>query len=161
MSRRDEFNPVAEGIPFDNSTNGFTADNTQAAIEEAKQTAEGFPRATIGSIQNGTVGNNDWLGPNELTPNTPLVVFPVSTKINEITWSNQNDDVRFEIEFRRGSKTGTIFYTLIVNSTNSGFGYVSGLSFVFSPGEAIYAQYKDTGQNCSDFNLLLWFSRNM
>lgn len=28
--------PVAESIPFDNSTNGFTADNVQAAIEEAK-----------------------------------------------------------------------------------------------------------------------------
>lgn len=27
--------PVAESIPFDNSTNGFTADNVQAAIEEA------------------------------------------------------------------------------------------------------------------------------
>jgi len=31
--------PVAKGIPFDNSTNGFTSTEVQAAIEEAKAAA--------------------------------------------------------------------------------------------------------------------------
>lgn len=36
----DKFNPVAAQIPFDNSTNGFTATDTQEAIEEAKKIPE-------------------------------------------------------------------------------------------------------------------------
>jgi hypothetical protein len=30
------YKPVAVSVPFDNTTNGFTADDVQAAIEEAK-----------------------------------------------------------------------------------------------------------------------------
>lgn len=33
--------PVAISVPFDNSTNGFTADEVQSAIEEARDTAPG------------------------------------------------------------------------------------------------------------------------
>jgi len=152
---------IAGTIIFDNSTNDFTADNVQDAIEEAKNTAEGFPRAGIRAIANGVVGNDDWIGPNELMPDTPMVVFPVKTRINEITWSNDLDRTnrQFRIQFRSGSKTGTIFYTLTVTSTNPGYGYVDGLSFEFNPGTAIFAQYKDDGNNCSDFDLILWISR--
>jgi len=159
MARRDDIKDVAESVPFDNSDNDFTADNTQDAIEEAKQNAEGFPRAGIRVTANGIVGNNDWFGPTELLPDTPMAVFPVNTKINEITWSNRRTDVEFHIEFRRNSKTGTIFHTLTVTSPNSGFGYESGLNYTFSPGDVVYAQYKDDGQNCSDMEVMLWISR--
>lgn len=151
---------VARSTPFDNSTNGFTANETQSAIEEAKQNAEGFPRAGMRSTYNGTVSGNQWLGPNELLPNTPLAVFAVRTKLNEITWSNSSGTNReFHIEFRRGSKTGAIFYTMTVASPNAGYGYISGLSFLFDPGEAIFAQYIDDGNNCADMDLVLWISR--
>lgn len=159
MTRRDHFTPVAEVVPFDNTVNDFTSDNVQDAIEEAKLNAEGFPRAGLRSCYNGTVGGNDWLGPNELLSNTPLAIFPVNTKLNEITWSNSIANVSFDIEFRRGSKTGTIFYTLQVRTTNPGYGYVSSLNFTFIPGEVIFAQYKDQGQNCTDMDLILWVSR--
>lgn len=157
---RDAYIPVAEGVPFDNATNGFTSDEVQSAIEEAKQNAEGFPRAGCRSTYNGTVGNNNWLGPNELLSNTPLAIFAVKTKLNEITWSNSNgSDRQFHIEFRRGSKTGTIFYTMTVTSPNDGSGYVSGLNYEFDPGETIWAQYIDDGNNCADMDLILWISR--
>lgn len=145
--------------PFDNSSNGFTSDNAQDAIEEAKQNAEGFPRAGCRGTYNGVVGNNDWLGPNELLSNTPFIVFPVKTKLNEITWSNSTTNVEFHIEFRTGGKTGTIFYTMTVTSTNPGYGYVTGLNYTFNAGDTIWAQYKDDGQNCSDMDLILWISR--
>jgi len=150
---------IARTVLFDNSTNGFISDNVQDAIEEARLYAQGFPRAGISSKQNGVVGNNDWLGPNELMPNTPFCVFAVKTQINEISWSNQNSDVRFRIQFRRTSKTGTIFHTLTVNSTNDGTGYESGLAYDFNPGDVVYAQYLDDGQNCSDMDITLWVSR--
>lgn len=154
---------VAFSVPFDNATNGFVSDNTQEAIEEAKQNAEGFPRAGIRSIQNGVVGNNDWLGPNELTPNTPMVILPVQTKLNEISWSNaiSRTNRQFHIEFRTGSKTGTIFYTMTITSPNPGYGYVDvgSSGFIFTPGTAIFAQYKDDGNNCADMDVILWISR--
>lgn len=150
---------VAEETPFDNSTNGYIANNVQDAIEEAQTTAQGFPRAGKFITANGTVGNNDWLGPNELLPNTPMMTFPVKLQLNEITWSNQNINVQFNIEFRTVSKTGTIFYTLTVIPTNPGYGSVSGLTFTFNPGDTIWAQYKDTGTNLADAEIGLWFSR--
>lgn len=150
---------VARSIFFDNSTNGFDSDNVQEAIEEAQVTAQGFPRAGKMITQNGTVGNNDWLGPTELHPNTPMMVFPLNLELNEISWSNQRTDVEFDIEFRSGSKTGTIFYTLSVTAPNPGYGYVNGLNYQFSPGDTIWAQYKDNGKNMSDAEIVLWLSR--
>ena len=117
MSRGKVYStPVSKSVPFDNATNGFVSTDAQSAIEEAKQSAEGFPRAGIRSTYNGTVSANQWLGPSELLPNTPLLVAPVTLKINEITWSNQTANVAFRVQFRLGSKTGTIFYTLTVTA---------------------------------------------
>lgn len=159
MSKHVEITPVSKSVPFDNSTNGFTSTEVQSAIEEAKLAAQGFPRAGIRSSYNGAVGNNDWLGPNELLSNTPLLVAPIALQINEISWGNQTTNVQFHIEFRTVSKTGTIFYTLTVTSTNPGYGYVNGLTLNINPGDVVYAQYKDDGQNVSDLDLILWVSR--
>lgn len=151
--------PVSSALPFDNTINGFTATNAQAAIEEAKQNAEGFPRAGVRSHYNGTLSNNNWMGPSEQLPNTPLLVVPVKTKINEISWANQTVNVGFTIQFRLNSRTGTIFYSLVVTSPNSGYGYASGIDYTLQPGDSIHAQYKDQGTNVSDFDLILWISR--
>jgi hypothetical protein len=153
------FSPVAGGIPFDNATNSFTATDVQTAIEEAKQNAEGFPRAGIRGSYNGTISGGSWLGPNELLPNTPIAIFPVKTKLNEITWANVNANVQFHIEFRTVTKTGTIFHTLTVTSTNPGYGYEASLNYTFNPGDVIWAQYQDDGTNCSDMDIILWISR--
>lgn len=151
--------PVADSIPFDNSTNGFTADMVQPAIEEARQTAEGFPRAGIRSTYNSTLGNNVWLGPSELLPNTPLLILPLKTKLNEITWSNQSTNRVFTIKFyKNGKLAGNLFYTLTVTSPNNGYGFVSGLNFLFDPGDVIYA-YANTTTAPSDTDLILWISR--
>ena len=161
MPRRDFQSQVADSIPFDTSNNNFPADKdtVQLAIEHAKQNAEGFPRAGIRSFYNGVMGNNDWLGPSELLSNTPLAVWPVDVRLNEITWSNSKTDVSFNIEFRKGSKTGPIIYTLSVTSPNPGYGYVTGVNVDFVPGDTVWAQYKDTGINASDMDLVLWISR--
>lgn len=150
---------VATSTPFDNATNGFTATDAQAAIEEAKLSAQGFPRAGIRATSNGGQSNGEWLGPNELLPNTPLLTTPLNLQINEITWANQNTNVQFHIEFRKGSKTGPIIYTLTVTSPNSGSGYVNGLVLNLLAGDTVWAQFFDDGNNTTDFDLILWVSR--
>jgi len=145
--------------PFDNSTNSFISTDTQAAIEEAKQNAEGFPRAGIRSTYNATLPNNQWLGPNELLPNTPILVLPVATKLNEITWSNPNTNRAFSIEFYKNGKTaGDLFYTMTVTSPNPGYGYISGLTYTFAAGDVVWA-YSKTTTAPSDTDLILWISR--
>jgi hypothetical protein len=58
-SGRDEFTPVAEQVPFDNSTNGFTADDVQGAIEEintdiATSASPGFSFGRASNVNAGT-----------------------------------------------------------------------------------------------------------
>ena len=53
--------PVARQVPFDNSTNGFTAIDVQAAIEEAKNTAEGKARYAVGFGFDGNGSGGRWL----------------------------------------------------------------------------------------------------
>lgn len=153
-----KYDNLSETMLFNNRSNGFTSITAQGAIEEAKNTVITFPRIAMSRYYNGVSGNNDWLGPSELLPNTPFIVVPFAFKIKDISWSNQNTGVDFHIEFRTGSKTGPIIYTLTVS--NGGlFGYVSDLDINLGIGTAIYAQYKDDGQNCSDFELTLWITR--
>jgi hypothetical protein len=151
----------AENTPFDNSINGFTADNVQTAIEEAKQTAEGLPRAVIRSVYNGTLPNNSWIGPTDLLSNTPLLVLPINAKLQEISWANQNTNRAFTIKFyKNGKLAGDLFYTLTVTSPNPGYGYVTGLNYNFNAGDVIYA-YSQTTTSPSDTSLELWILRTI
>lgn len=152
---------VARSTPFDNSTNGFTAANTQTAIEEAKATAQGFPRAGIILISNGTQGNNDWITYSELTPNNKIV-FPVNTRINEITFSNANADVEFDLQiFKNGIAGGDLIYTASFD-TGAGidFGLISSVNLDFLAGDWIRIRYIDQSTNTSDLVVTLWISRN-
>lgn len=156
---KEEYVLLAEDVPFDPIGTTFTSTNTQDAIEEAKQNAEGFPRAGIRSTYNGILPNNQFIGPTELLPNTPLLTLPVNTKLNEITWANQSTNRVFQIEFYKNGKTaGNLFYTLTVTSPNSGYGYVSGLNFTFAAGDVIYAKSLGSAR-MSDGDLVLWISR--
>jgi len=57
MTKRDDFTPVAEQIPFDNSDNNFDAEDVQGAIEEFGTSASpGF-----GFGRSGTVSSGAWL----------------------------------------------------------------------------------------------------
>lgn len=53
---------VAQSVPFDNSTNGFTADNVQNAIEEAKNSSSGsslIPEVTSDPVS--AVAGQTWV----------------------------------------------------------------------------------------------------
>lgn len=53
--------PVAKSVPFDNSSNSFTAQETQSAIEEAKATATGLIRYAIPCGFDGSASTGRWL----------------------------------------------------------------------------------------------------
>lgn len=153
---------VARSTPFDNSTNGFTSVETQSAIEEAKAQAEGFPRAGLILISNGTQGNNDWITYSELTPNNKIV-FPTNTRINEITFSNANVDVEFDLQiFKNGIAVGNLIYTASFDTGASvDYGLITGVNLDFLAGDWIRIKYIDQGTNTSDLVVTLWISRNL
>lgn len=68
--------PVARGVPFDNSTNGFTATETQAAIEEAKLVASNASRGPTVCGFDGNASNGRWLEfySNNPSNNNPFIV---------------------------------------------------------------------------------------
>lgn len=74
--------PTAYGIPFDNSTNGFTAINVQAAIEEARVVISSQITATANATT--TSGTNALLTGMTITPaaGTYLVMFSGSMNLN-------------------------------------------------------------------------------
>ena len=113
MADRFHISPVADGIPFDNDTNGFTADNVQDAIEEVQSGATGKLMDFI-FVANGNVGDK-WLGfgnGSTSSDEIPLIV-PQDGHILWATFSNTDDDVDTDIEFY---KNGTLLTTWLVRN---------------------------------------------
>ena len=154
--------PVAESIPFDNSDNDFTSDDTQAAIEEARDTAAGFPRAGLSLVQNGTMGNNDLVSYSNLTPQTPIV-FPVNTQLNELTFSNNRASIECDLEIWDGGvSSGTLIKTVNISTGAGNLIQAVDLNadnLTFSAGDQIQIRYKDQGTNARDMVVVLWISR--
>lgn len=76
MGKRDEFQPVASEVYFDNSTNGFTSQESQAAIEEAKQAAANASRGPTICGFDGTASVGRWLEffSNNPSNNNPFIL---------------------------------------------------------------------------------------
>jgi len=146
-------------ISFDNTSNGFTSTNAQSAIEESKNTAVGKARFTIVTTFNSTVGNNNWLGYNELLPgNITPIRIPVSCVLKEITfsWSGAAVDGRYDL-YKNGTAGGNIAYQTpnIVNQAN-GIN-ITGLNLSFVAGNFFIGRWIDNGDNPSDMAVVYFF----
>jgi hypothetical protein len=75
-SKQITITPVAKSTPFDNTTNGFTAADVQAAIEEAKTTAANASRGPTNCGFDGSAGTGRWLEfyANNPSNNNPFVI---------------------------------------------------------------------------------------
>lgn len=148
---------VAKSIPFDNATNGFTADKVQEAIEEAKNTAPGKARVTMTSLMNGTVGANNWLGPNELIPgDTVPFRIPWDCTLIEVTASFPTLSVDGAIEFYvNGTGAGQLVYTETFTNVDGGKTFTPNISL--SAGDLLRMRWTDSGQNPADMATTMFF----
>lgn len=134
-------------------------DTAQEGIEYAIESSQGFPRAGIPLVSNGVVGNNDWITYNELTPNAKII-FPVNTRINELTMTNQNTSVESDfIFYKNGITAGNIIYTWSISTGVNDYTYQNGLTLDFNAGDWLRILHSDQGTNPSDLVLVLWISR--
>jgi len=91
MAIRFNMTDVAEAVPFDNDTNGFTADDVQAAIEEVDAKITGKPRAIIIFGYNGNASNK-WLELNHsISSDTSPYVAPETCKIKAVSMAAKVD----------------------------------------------------------------------
>lgn len=156
MSFRFPAKDVASSTPFDNSTNGFTADDVQEAIEEVRGIAEPL-RVPINLIYNGTLSNGDFIGYSNLLPGdaTPIVI-PITGTFVEFTWSNSRTNCDFALEFRLGSTTATPFFTWSVDNTQTA-SIVLGTPEPVTIGGTMFVKYIDEGTNAADAAIVLLF----
>lgn len=156
---RNRKSAVAEEVPFEDPS--FTADNAQDAIIEAKQNAEGFPRAGLPLISNGTMGNNDLISYSNLTP-TAVITFPVRTKINELTFANDRTSVECDLElWKNGVGSGTLIKTVSISTGSETFQAedLNADNLILEVGDYLQIRYIDQGTNAADLALVLWISR--
>lgn len=156
MGDRDSYMQVASSTPFDNDTNGFTADDTQSAIEELLDLAAPL-RVPISLVYNGTLSNGDWIGYSNLLPGdaTP-VISPITGAFVGFTFSNNDASADFALEFRKNTTGGTPFFTWSVDNTQSA-AITLPTPQTFAAGDQIFVKYVDEGSNARDAVVVLLF----
>lgn len=115
-SKHISIGPVAGSVPFDNSTNGFTSTDTQAAIEEVKGliSTSASPGFTWG--RSGNVGTNTWLQNDSVPSNTAgRLIGLASGKIEQAFLANEGVST-YSLEIYEHD--GTTF-TLLTTVTNT------------------------------------------
>lgn len=143
---------------FDNTLNGFIATDVQAAIEESKTSAPGKARASVTCTFNGAIGNNNWLGYNELLPGDKVPIrVPWNSTLKEITVSYTSGvavDGQLVI-YKNGTAAGNIVHT--ETFTNQSDGKNITLSLSLTSGDTIRGRWRDTGDNPSDMAIVYFF----
>lgn len=142
---------------FDNTSNGFTSTNVQAAIEESKTSAPGKARASVTCTFNGSISNNTWLGYNELLPgNIVPIRVPWNSTLKEITVSYNGSSVDGQLViYKNGTAAGNIVHTETFTNQSGGKNITLSLSLV--SGDTIRGRWTDTGDNPSDMAIVYFF----
>ena len=119
-SGRDQYNQVAESIPFDNDSNGFTSDDVQGAIEEIGASAS--PGFSFG--RSGNLSANTWLRrPGNVNSQRAGVTVGIANPvIVEVACSNRNiETYDVEIYEHEGNQVNwTLLTTVSVVAARGG-----------------------------------------
>ena len=153
---------------FDNESNGFAATTVQAAIEESKTVSLNKSRFTIICTFNSTIGNNNWLGFNEVLPGnqTPIrhgikcrlreIAFSYSrSNILGIPLSSENVDGQFQLYKNGLTSPGDVVHTETFTNQPGGK-IVNGLSIDFNAGDFMVGKWLDSGDNPSDMAIIYY-----
>lgn len=147
----------AEDQVFDNSTNGFVAEDTQSAIEEVKN-------SSVSSLiqfeywNNGT-SSNTWLNTagSPLPSNTVPRIVPVKSKLVGVTFTNANDGVDLDIRVNIAKVNQaltldrTIVYEVRNMRTYRSFNFnEDNEDLILDPGDKVSVYINDVGGNPND-----------
>jgi len=158
-TRRGSPTQVAESIPFDNSVSGFSSDNVQDAVVEAKSDAVSLPRFSLNSAHNAGLSNGQLVGVTNLL-NVPLVV-PVKSKLAEITYyqgGGNNRDAEF-LFYQNAQTAPNLFFTWNLPNTTTAVAeeITDFTSPTFNQGDLLLVYFNDIGSNPNDVSLVYFF----
>ena len=108
MEKRDTYTPVASSIPFDNSTNGFLSEDTQAAIEEVRNAVDSSASPGFSFSKSGTVTKGSYLS-NETVPSnlSGRLMFLISPVIANVFISQEDPLIcKYEVYEHQGAGIG-------------------------------------------------------
>jgi len=98
MTRRDDIQQVAGGVPFDNETNGFISEETQSAIEEVDNKVNTSASPGFGFGKGGNVASGAYLLCEGVPSNIAgRYVYINNAVVTRVFISVQNSDT-FDIE---------------------------------------------------------------
>lgn len=113
--------PVAISVPFDNSTNGFTASESQSAIEEAKTSGANASRGTTtcGLDTNASATRYLEFVTNNPSNNNPLII-PENSQLIAISISASANSTGTVTVFKNTVSVTTISLTAARKATSAG-----------------------------------------
>lgn len=134
---KEEYELIAENVPFDNTGTDFTATDVQNALEEAGGAAA--PPFTFG--RSGNVSNNTWLQIVGQVPSnrTGLLIPSGINKISTIYASNQNVD-SYTISFYEHEGNSANLTLLTSVSVTAATGNTVSVDIAVTPGRQLAAQ---------------------
>lgn len=135
MGRKIDITQVAYSTPFDNDTNGFLAEDVQAAIEEVDSRVTGKPRAIVTMGYQGTANSGRWLETfDSIASNDVPFITAESATIQAIALVNKNSNTGTITIYKNGVSVTTISLTAQTYNT------VSGLTIALATGDSLSAQ---------------------
>lgn len=153
----------AFSIPFDNDTNGFSADNVQNAIEEARTGFEGkgFQSTFAG---NGTF-RNSWLSQEDtnVESNESPDIFKYDAQLVGIDFTNQNQNVDCTIIIAikeypfNNVNNPERFYKWTLSGVRSALRTNQSAGFTVNAGDVMAVYLLDQGGNANDVLLTMDF----
>jgi hypothetical protein len=151
--------PVAQSVPFDNGTNGFTASNTQEAIEEARASAIAKCRFTIVCTFDGTASNNQWLSYSHFhAGNLVPIILPLNCILREVAVSFDRTGVGGQINlYKNGVSNINIIGNLSFSNDNN-TKIFTGLNYQFSQGDTLRGRWQSgSGNDIRDTAIVYYF----
>lgn len=118
--------PVAKSTPFDNTTNGFTATDVQAAIEEVKSSASpGFSFGRSGSVNAGTYLQCETV-PSNVSGRWVYINSAYVTRV--FTTNEETTTYKLEVLYHDGNESGlTSLGTVTVTAAKGNYFSVNWL----------------------------------
>lgn len=113
---------VAKGIPFDNTGNGFTSTDVQAAIEELKAAAAASASPGFAWSRSGNIPSDSWLLNDEIPSNRAgRTILLTSATIEKISVATEDiNTYSIQIYHHEGNEINlTLLHTVNVTSTRS------------------------------------------
>lgn len=151
----------ADDVVFDNSSNGFTSNNVQDAIEESRDLITGTVFSQTFFVDSIVFGTDYMSYGDELatTDEIPYII-PFNCKLIAITYCNEDDNTDTTIDIRKanynsGNSDSSVLTQNLINVRSASLSDFTPISF--NAGDKLAVTLSDNGTNPDEPRVTLFF----